>query len=406
MALLLGASFFFSGSETALFSLRRTELRQLSEHPSRVGNIVLALLRDPKDLLVTILFGNTIVNVLFYSLAYGLAERVTTPVFAALWAFAGLFAVVICGEVMPKSAAIHAPLKFAFAVALPLSVFQRFTRPVRAPLGILIDGLTRYLAPAGTDKFVTADELKMLVDLSAKEGALDHDERAMIREVMEMREVAVREVMVPRVDVTFFDLDGSNEEFLDLVRRTHVSKVPVYEERPDNIRGVVYAKDLFLHPDADIREFIRPVLFVPESMTVERLLRQFREQKAQFAIVVDEYGGTAGLVTLEDILEEIVGEIDDEFDRDVEPVRQNPDGSYILAGNLSMRDWAGVFRIRTDPEKCITLGGFVTLLLGHVPKRGDKVRYRNLLFTVEDVGRRRVRRIRLDLVKSPVKSQG
>jgi CBS domain containing-hemolysin-like protein len=223
----------------------------------------------------------------------------------------------------------------------------------------------------------------------------------MLTEVLELAELRVREVMTPRVEIVACDVRLPTPLVLDLFRRSRHTKIVVYEGGIDETRGVVYAKTAFLAPDRPLATLVRPVHYVPETKTVESLLQEFRANRIQLAMVVDEYGGVAGLVTLEDCLEEIVGEIEDETDRPgLEPVRRLGPAEYLLAGNLSIRSWADLFdQDRPDVGgRYSTVAGFVTSLLGRVPRQGDAATWRNLEFTVEEVRRRRVMRVRLRLL--------
>ena len=403
MAVLLCLSAFFSSSETAFFSLSREQRRRLREGKRPTGRLIHRLLLDPKALLVTVLFGNMLVNVGFFSLSYTFAEAVRhkTPYGATGATVAGLGALltlIVFGEVMPKSLAIQFALPLSHAACGPVYLLARLFTPVRYVFGSLLDIVLRissgFHSPQG---YVTADELKMLVGLCEQHGVIDPDEQRMIQEVVEFGDIRVREVIVPRVDMALFKLDGSVEEFLALARERRLSKIPVYENTIDEIVGVVHVRDLFLHPSDDVRAHVRAVPFVPESKTIESLLRDFRREHRQIAIVVDEYGGTEGLITLEDILEEIVGEISDEFDQpEPDPVTKIEEDRYLLSGDLSIRDWSGLFGFDVDSGRLNTLGGFVTSLLGHVPRKGDRVDYRNLSFEVASTRGHRVATVLLE----------
>jgi putative hemolysin len=243
------------------------------------------------------------------------------------------------------------------------------------------------------DPYLTMEELKVMFSLSEKYGAVDPKTRSMIHAVLDFARMRVKDVMVPRVDMVVFDISRPVEEFISLVRKSVYKKVPVFEGTVDNILGVVYAKDVFLNPGKKLRELVKPVLFVPESKNIESLLREFRREHQQMAIVVDEYGGTAGLITLEDILEEVVGDIRDETELPEEPIRKLGDNRYIVHGNLSCRYWSETFGIELESGGADTIGGFVVSLLGRIPKKDDSVSYQNIVFTVDEVRRRRITRL-------------
>lgn len=406
---LLCLSAFFSASEAALFSLTREEVKGLKLEHSPISKLIVQLLDNPRSLLGTILCGNTLANIGYYSLSYGLIEDIVVKsTFGGVLAMGGasigaLLVLILLGEVMPKSIAVKIPLRISRLFALPMHFFKKALLPLHIPLKFIVDGFSLVFGKKqDKEKHVTVDELKMLVEFSEKQGMVDKHERKMIHAVLDFGNIQVKEVMVPRVDVTFYDLADTVKSFLSLVRRIGHKKIPVYEDTVDNIVGVIHAKDVFLNPNANLRDFVRPVQFVPESQTIESLLRQFRRQHTQMAIVVDEYGGTAGLVTLEDILEEIVGEILDEFDRYEEPIKKLDGNRHFVAGNLNIYDWSDHFGVELEFPECDTVGGFVVSLFDHIPQNGDRVAYKDFVFTVENVKKRRITRLLQEYIKTGV----
>ncbi len=405
MGTLLFLSALFSSSETALFSLGKEDVKRLKGEDSRIARILADLVGSPKELLITILMGNTAVNVAFYSTSFVLSQEIlkSGAPNASFWAWSvGLFsllAVIIVGEVIPKGVAVRIPEHLSRVVAVPISVVERLLLPFRIPITLILDGLGRFFV-SGEDKepYVTTEELKVMLALSERHGVVEPRERTMIHAVLDFGRMRVKDAMVPRVDMTAFDISDPVEEFLELVRETVHKKIPVYEENRDNILGVVYAKDVFLNPDADIRGMIRTVPFVPETKTVESLLREFRREHQQMAIVADEYGGTAGLITLEDILEEVVGEIQDETEGYEEPIRKFGSNKYLVHGSISLMDWCETFGFELDPV-ADTIGGYVVSLLGHIPQRNDSATYKNVVFTVKEVRKRRITRLLIEFVE-------
>jgi putative hemolysin len=395
MIVLLAISAFCSGSETALFSLPRDRLRRFRQSTNPFERVVPNLLDHPRSLLVTILFINMLVNVTFFALASGIVWDIEQRGYGAVWsAAAGLLAlltVVLLGEVTPKTIAATSPVAVAKVTGLPIWILRWLLAPLRyfldrgliEPLSRLVTGRKGY---HGHSLFLTAEELQAIVELASKESVVARDEGEMISEVLEIHNTKVREVMVPRVDIAGCDLDMPTPELLKLLRRTKKKRVVVYRGSPDAISGIVRARQAFLHPEKTVAELVEPVHFVPEQQTVEGLLRLFRAKKIKIAIVVDEYGGTAGLVTLEDCIEEIIGDIRDEYDQPEVPFERVSDTEFILDGNLSMRAWSEYLETELDTEMGVsTLGGFVTGLLGHMPQAGDTCRYGNVRFTVEEV---------------------
>jgi len=410
MALLLGASAFFSLSETALFNLSRDQLRRFHASHSPLKRAAARLMDDPRRLLVTVLFGNMLVNTAFFVMGVVLIQDIAAlgPEHARIWEVAvGVLTpvvVIVMGEVTPKSVAAAMPERLAPLAALPLMALGHVVAPVRAVLSYAIVLPLGRLVAAGRGKeehsYITHDELQAIVEVAAREGAVTTQESDMLSDILELGELKVRGVMKPRVEIAGCDRVTPMPLVLMAFRQTRHSKMLVYEAEMDNVVGVVYAKAAFMNPDKPLAELVRPVYYVPEMKTVESLLKDFRARKIQFAVVVDEYGGVSGLVTLEDCLEQIVGEIEDEKDKPgVPPVERISESEYMLAGNLSIRSWADAFDLDVpdDPGRYSTLAGFLTTLLGRLPRPGDKAEWRNLTFTVEEVRRHRVTRVHLRL---------
>jgi CBS domain containing-hemolysin-like protein len=405
MGTLLFLSALFSCSETALFSLGKEDVKRLKGEDSRIARILADLVGSPKKLLITILMGNTAVNVAFYSTSFVLSQEIlkSGAPNASFWAWSvGLFsllAVIIVGEVIPKGIAVRIPEHLSRVVAVPISVMESLLLPFRIPITLVLDGLGRvFVSGQEKEPYVTTEELKVMLALSERHGVVEPRERTMIHAVLDFGRMRVKDAMVPRVDMTAFNISDPVEDFLELVRETVHKKIPVYEKNRDNILGVVYAKDVFLNPDADIRGMIRAVPFVPETKTIESLLREFRREHQQMAIVADEYGGTAGLITLEDILEEVVGEIQDETEGYEEPIRKFGSNKYLVHGSISLMDWCETFGFELDPV-ADTIGGYVVSLLGHIPQRSDSATHKNIVFTVKEVRKRRITRLLVEFME-------
>jgi len=399
MAVLLALSAFFSASETALFSLGRRDLRRIERSPGFAHGLILKLRSAPQDLLTTVLFGNMLVNVLYFSVATVAATSVLSRGAAYAFGAGSLVAVIICGEVVPKAVAVAVPLRFARLAAGPLFFFQKCIYPVRKALGVVMRVSAAVARGRGQAAYVTPEELQLLIHATGERGIIGLGERDMMHEIMQFAEIRVREVMVPRVDVVAFEVNGSVEELRKLVRQKGIAKLPVYEGNIDNVVGTVDAREVLLSGSKNVRGCVRPVpLFVPETALIESVLQQFRERECQFAVVVDEYGGWAGIVTLEDIVEEIVGDISDEFDTDAQPVRRIGKDKYLLSGGVSIRDWSEIFDIDLELAEVETLGGFIVLHLGRLPREGDSVELGNLVLTVQKVSRRRVAQVLIERV--------
>jgi putative hemolysin len=400
------ASAFFSGSETALFTLTRSQLHEMGESRHGLARLAARLARRPRRLLNTLLLGNMLVNIAFSATAAVLVlelESAGQPAWrVGAASVAPLLAVLLVGEVTPKMLAWSVARKWAILAALPIDLVGWLFLPV---LWILDRGIvrpfTKILAPpsAQTATDITAEELAGLMRLSAARGVLAHDVGDMLHEIVELTDATAGEIMVPRVDVVAFDIEKPAAELIDLFRETGFRKIPVYRGDLDDILGVIHAKRLLLHPGTPLEELVRPVSFLPEAANLEKVLAQFRKTGRQMAVVVDEYGGTAGLVTLEDVLEEIVGDIPDYREAPSRPaVQKLSPTQYLVSGDLSIRDWVEAFRLEPVKGRIGTIGGLTAALLNRIPREGDSVDYHNLRLTVHAMRRRRVEAVRLDWI--------
>jgi len=410
LLVLLALSGFFSAAETALFSLSREQIRRLEREPTAIHRAIVKLTADSQAVLATVLSGNVAVNTLYFSVSYFVVLRTARDFSSPLGTLLGavfFILLVVFGEVAPKGVAVRRPLAVSHMVAVPLLYAASVLTPVRVLLTQLTRWIVGRLRPRnGHTRAISAAELKLLLNMSQRQGVLDRNASRTMAEVIDSSEVMLKEVMRPRVDMVAFDIAAPREAFVELVRQTHHSHIPVYDGSIDNIVGVVHVRDVLLHPDEPLTTFVRPVLFVPGTKSILAMLRDFRAAEEKTAIVVDEYGGTAGLVTLEDILEQIVGEIHDEFDREQPPVIPQGDNVFLVAANLGTREWADYFPVVLDSSRTETVGGFVVSLLGHWPRPGDSVVYRGLRFTVADMQGLRIRRIRVEAVPEGVEMQG
>ncbi len=397
MLLLLCFSAFFSSTETAFFSLTREEIKRFGKSNSKSERLIKTLLQTPKNLLTTILLGNMLANIGFFCVSYSIAQKIAAESpYNDFWVagtvcFISLLTIIIMGEVIPKNIAVKIPDQYSRWTAIPIYIFDRIFFPFRFILTSIIHAISKIFGKGGgEEKCVTIDELKMLVEFGEKQGVVDQEERSMIHGILDIKRAQIKEIMLPRVDMNLHDIADPAEELIKLARETKQTKFPIYEDTPDNIIGVIHAKDIFLNPDVPLKNILKPIQFVPEPKSIEGLLRQFRREGSQMAIVVDEHGGTAGLITLEDIIEEIVGEIQDEHEKPRETIKKIDENKYLISGNLSLRDWSDTFGVEIEPMGVDTLGGLVIALLEHIPKKGDSVKYEGFIFTVDGVRKRRI----------------
>jgi len=391
---LLALSAFFSGSETAFFSLTRAAIRRFEDESGLAAAFVTNLTRSPRKLLVTVLLGNLAVSVAYFSFAGTLAIRVDAtsggPA-AVLLSVLFLLLYIFTGEFLPKGIAILHPEEVCRISAGPLWAFGKLIFPIRLVLSWIVAGiaiLTR--SRSGGRSPVTVEELKACVRMSGAAGGLADDEREMLEDVIEIGQIRVKEVLVPRVDLVTIDIGADRASLLALARESRVSKIVVIEGSRDEVRGWVAVRDILYREDAEVRDLLRDIPAVPETKTVESLLREFRRSGAEMALVVDEYGGTEGIVTPEDLIEEIVGEIFDEYDPEEGVVQGIAPGVSVLPGELPIREWEERSDIALPRGKYDTVGGFVLESLGRLPRPGDRVEADGVRFTVLRVRRGRV----------------
>jgi len=392
MLILLVGSAFFSGAETAFFNLSRRQVRQLRESKHKLQKLLVKLLDNPGRLLNCFLFGNMTVNVLFYAVASVLTIRIKeqSGLGAVIAAFVSLAVVVLFGEVLPKSIALANSKSLSIAATLPAFLCFQIFAPLESVFKVLIlePVLRLLLGPARQPKAISLSEFKSLIEATRRQGLISADENKLLTEVIELGFLKVRHVMRPRVDMIACAVTDSLDAARQKMEDNNLTKIPVYVGSIDNVIGMVHLRQILLRDDVSLDKIVQKVNFVPEQKTVESLLEFFRKGRTDTAVVVDEYGGIAGYVCLEDIAEELFGQIEPESK--TEPIRQTGPFEYRLAGSLAIHDWAEVFDIDLAQTRQVTIGGLVTALLGRIPRPGDAAYLKNLKFTVEKVRKRRI----------------
>jgi CBS domain containing-hemolysin-like protein len=399
LLLLLACSATASASETSLFALSDLTLQQFRVSTSLLQRRVYRLMREPRRVLMTVLIANTAVNVAIFAVSYE-ALRVLQPAMPALAAAGSLgvlLAVVVFGEILPKAAALSAAKRIAPIAAMLISGLQIVLAPLQWVLSVfLVTPITRLLAGRSSPSEVTTEELNLLVDQSALRGEISSLENRMLQAVVALGDASVREVMTARVDIHAVRIGDPPDVIRARLAESRPRKLPVCGKDLDDIRGLLHARDFYLNPGRSVESLLKPIHFVPEQVRLFQLIRHFRKRHIQFAIVVDEYGGTVGLVSMEDVLERIVGNLS-EHDAPPEDwlAERIDDNTYRLPGDFSVRDWAHRFAAGEVDERIDTLAGLVLSRLGRMPRKGDKVRIRNLTLTVDAVSRHRIERILL-----------
>ncbi|MGD8786595.1 MAG: hemolysin family protein [Phycisphaerales bacterium] len=400
MLLLLTGSAFFSGAETAFFNLSHRQIKLLQKSGHKLHHLTAKLLNKPSHLLDSFLFGNMTVNILFYAVSSVLIMRVKEQgnlIVAAIIAVASFVALVLIGEILPKSVAYANSKSASIIATLPAFLCLKIFTPLEFIFKYLIlePILRLFLGPVRTPKPITAGEFKSLIDTTRKQGLISADENKLLTEVVELGFLKVRHVMRPRVNMIACDVTDPPQAAMMKMQENHLTKLPVYVKSIDNIVGQVHLRQLLLKTGTSLDKIVQHVYFVPEQKTVESLLEFFRRSRTDMAIVVDEYGGIAGSVRLEDIAEELFGQM--ELTSNIEPIKQTGPFEYRLAGDLAIHEWAEVFGINLAETRLVTIGGLVTALLGKIPKSGDVTHLNKLKFTVETVQKNRIETLILTL---------
>ena len=413
---LLALSSFFSGSEAAFFSIHRVRLRAMGEEPGGTARKVARLMENPGRLLTTILVGNTIVNVLIGLLlgtrvesAIKIQWKDLPDVMAYLYAIVSITAaLVLVGEITPKVLAVRTSERFARTVAWPLSAVDTLIKPVRNGLLRFTDFLFRVtrFAELRAAPFITDEEFKSVFTQEAAGEAIEEDERQMIRGILEFTDAQLREILVPRPDVVALSRDDTVADALESFRKNAFSRMPVYEENLDHICGVVVMKDLLPNitqskTDTKLGELVRPAFFAPETMTIRQFVTEARQRKSHIAVVVDEYGGTEGIATLHDALEEVVGDIYEEDEQDTLPYRALGNDTFRVEGNFPIDDLSELLGIAMEDTDHETIAGYLMSHSDKVLEVEDTFEVNGTEFVVEACKGNRVSTLRVRVLKRP-----
>ena len=396
--LFAGASFFFALAETALFSLSKWQVAQLSEKKSGAGKIVSELLERPHDLQATLALGNTFANAAILAAALRM-------VFDAQWGFGltmlALAAVVLLvGEVLPKTLAVRQPEFWSVRVAWPLLIFRRVTKPFyRAAQWTNAAILKQAAATAAPPAAVTEAEYQELLELAWQQGTLEESEREIILQIISLDRHTARDVMRPRAGMAAISDDATVPEMLAAARQHKHRRLPIYDETPDTIVGILNARALLLNPAADLAEVIEFPSFVPESMNLLHLFRALQKQQRGLAIVLDEFGSAAGLVTMEDILGGIVGKIRVATEPQGFVLEKIAAGHWRVNGTMRLEDFRREFPALPEVAEVETMGGLLTHLLGVVPAAGESAVFAGLKLTAQVADERRVRELGVQQIK-------
>ncbi len=401
--LLLSA--FFSGSETAYVSLSRAKFQALLLDRDRKRDPLRVWLTNPSGLLTSILIGNNLVNIGASALATDIASRIFENRALAVAVGVTTLVILVFGEITPKVMARRYAENYVILVAYTLVLFYLLTWPVTWVFSGLTRGLIRMTGGNPDQDFTTvqADEIQLLVSMSAKEGGIDKYPAHLIDRVIRFHGKTVKDAMVPRTQIVGLEVSDDVTTVIEAANKSGHSRLPVYRDNLDEMVGVFHVKDLLIEPAASWNSYklahhLHPPYFIPESAQLGRIIKEFQKRKIHMAVVVDEFGGTEGIITLEDVLEELVGEIQDEYDREVVMMRKLPSGALEVSGRTPVEDLVRVFPHWGGETPSKTVGGLIMEITGRVPLPGETVYTEGLKFTVLGSDERQIKRVQVEKI--------
>ena len=406
LLILLALSAFFSSAETALMTVNKIRLRTLVEAGDKRAARVIRITEDSGKLLSAILIGNNIVNLSASSMATTLAIKLLGSVGAGIATGILTFLILIFGEISPKTlATIHAE-KLSLIYSGPIAFLMKILTPVIFIINKLAMGFLFLLGvkPSDADTLMTEEELLTIIDVSKEEGVIESEEHEMINNLVDFGDSQAKEVMVPRIDMICADVESTYDELIAIFKENMFTRLPVYEDNTDNVIGILNMKDILFHTDREnfsIRDMLREPYFTYEHKNTAELFIEMRKSSISLAIVLDEYGATAGLITLEDLLEEIVGEIRDEYDTDEEdPIVQLNEREFIVLGSTNLEDLCEQLSLNFTSDDYDTIGGYLIGLLDHLPEKNEIIiTDDDVLLRVEQMDKNRIEKI---YIKKPI----
>ncbi|GAL66359.1 gliding motility-associated protein GldE [Jejuia pallidilutea] len=405
---LLCCSALISGAEVALFSLTRTDIDSHPESENKRFKIILQLLERPKKLLATILVANNFINIavvlLFAYLGDFMFKNVANPTFKfILEVVVVTFLILLFGEILPKIYASRNNLKFASFMAYPLKVLDVLISPLSLPMRSITLGIHSKLGKQKSN--LSVDQLSQALELTSHEDT-SKEEKKILQGIVSFGNTDTKQVMRPRIDIFALNVEQKYTDIIPEIIENGYSRIPVYQENVDNIKGILYVKDLLPYIDRkqfDWTSLLREPFFVPENKKLDDLMAEFQDKKVHLAVVVDEYGGTSGLISLEDIIEEIVGDISDEFDDEDLNYSKLDDKNYVFEGKTALKDFYKVIKLEddtifeTEKGEAETIAGFVLEISGSFPKLQSKIFFRDYVFTIEAMDKKRIKRVKVTI---------
>lgn len=388
---LLICSGCFSGTETALFSLNRVERRRLKEDKSSLSQLISRTLLRPRELLSTILFGNTLVNVATSVTATLLFQKLLRTHSLAAAIIVDSLLVLFIGEIIPKTIAVNQAMPLSRAVIRPLHLFAKLASPLVWIFDRSASLILRILhVPEEAGGALSPSEVELLFEVAGRRETITAEERRIARNIMRFSETTAEEIITPRVDVAAAPLDISREALEKVMIEARHSRIPIYEESIDHIVGFVSTKEFFLNPDREIRELLKPVAIFPEGAKIHRVFRHMQKNLINMAVIVNEYGVTSGIATMEDLVEEIVGEIYDEYEKAEELIQSLGPNEWLVLSRAPIEDVNEVCGLSLPEDESVTLNGYLCDEFGEIPVPGRTIERHGACFTVEQSTRRRI----------------
>ena len=366
------------------------------------AKLVGSLIEKSSDLLSSILVGNNIVNIAATSVSTSLFINIFGDGGVAIATAVMTVLVLVFGEITPKTIAANSPEKVAVVVSKPISIIMKITKPIVWVFNLLTGIIFKIMGidNDGVKPFITEEELKAMVNVSHEEGVLEMEEREIINNVFQFGDMQAKEAMIQRLDMVAIDIEDSYDEIIELFKSEKLSRLPVYQESIDDIVGILNIKDIIFLSDEeienfDIKDYVREAFFTYEFKKITQLLEEMKKEKTQMAIVVDEYGGTAGLLTIEDLVEVIVGDIDDEYDEEEEEIVKINDNEYLVEGSTKISDVNEQLGINLESEEFDSIGGFIIGYLKRIPEENEIIEVEDVKFKVESIDKNRINKIRI-----------
>ena len=399
--ILIILSFIFSAAETSFIGSSDIKLKNMSENKNKRAEKLLKIKEKPENFISTIIIANNFVNIMAASIATYISIEIFKKGAYIYSSLIMTLIIVIFAELLPKTLSSYDPENYSLKLFPVYNFFSVILKPFSDFFNFLILGIVKIFGKSlEKDTKIEDAEFKTFLSMSSESGTIEEEEKELIESIIEFQDKQVYEVMVPRVDVVLLSIDTPLEKIIETIVSTGHSRIPIYEGSIDNILGILHIKDLIklsCLKDFNIKDYLHEPLFVPDTKRIGELFKEMRKKKTHMAIVLDEFGGFEGIVTMEDLLEEIVGEIQDEYDLEEVPYRKINEKEYIIDAKVSIDDVEEILNLDLPNDDYDTFGGFFLDLLGHIPNKGEKVFYNNICLTAIEVKGNRIIKIKVEV---------